>query len=107
MTEWTQAAGAFLLGRKTYEIFAGSWPNATGPADEAAALNSRPKYVASRTLANVDWSNSHLLGGDIADAVTSLRHRMVGRSRSTAAVNSRRSSTISSTGSGSGSSRSP
>src|SRR6476620_10141927 len=62
MTGWTTRAGAFLLGRKTYEIFAGSWPNASDPADGiAAALNSRPKYVASRTLERVGWNNSTLL----------------------------------------------
>lgn len=73
MTEWTKRAGAFLLGRRTYEIFAGSWPNATDPADEiAAALNTRPKYVASRTLASVSWNNAHLLAGDVAEEVAKL-----------------------------------
>src|SRR3990170_9053240 len=57
MTDWTKQAGAFLLGRKTYEIFAGSWPNSTDPGDEGAtALNTRPKFVASRTLKKVTWS---------------------------------------------------
>jgi dihydrofolate reductase len=74
MTEWTRRAGAFLLGRKTYEIFAGSWPNSTDPADEiATALNSRPKYVASRTLDAVAWNNSHLLKGDVATEVAKLK----------------------------------
>ena len=70
MTEWTKRAGAFLLGRRTYEIFAGSWPKSTDPADEiAAALNTRPKFVASRTLHEVNWSNSRLLEGDVAEEV--------------------------------------
>src|SRR4030042_6202330 len=57
MTEWTVRAGAFLLGRKTYEIFAGSWPKSTDPSDKIAmALNTRPKFVASRTLNQVRWS---------------------------------------------------
>jgi dihydrofolate reductase len=74
MTEWTKRAGAFLLGRKTYEIFAGSWPNSTDPADEiAVALNTRPKFVASRTLTSVDWNNSHLLKGDVAEEVAKLK----------------------------------
>lgn len=74
MTVWTTRAGAFLLGRKTYEIFAASWPNATDPADEnAAALNTRPKYVASRTLTTLSWNNSHLLTGNIAEEVAKLK----------------------------------
>jgi dihydrofolate reductase len=75
---WTRRAGAFLLGRKTYEIFAGSWPNATDPADEiATALNTRQKFVASRTLAAVGWNNSHLLGSDVPLLQTLLRHDLV------------------------------
>ena len=74
MTEWTKQAGAFLLGRKTYEIFAGSWPKSTDPADEIAmALNSRPKFVASRTLDKVTWNNSRLLKGDVAEEVAKLK----------------------------------
>jgi dihydrofolate reductase len=75
MTEWTVRAGAFLLGRKTYEIFAGSWPKSTDPADEiATALNTRPKYVASRTLDKVDWNNSTLLKGTLPE-VAKLKAR--------------------------------
>ena len=74
MTGWTTRAGAFLLGRKTYEIFAASWPKSTDPADESAtALNTRPKFVASRTLDKVTWSNSHLLQGDVAEEVAKLK----------------------------------
>ena len=74
MTEWTKRAGAFLLGRKTYEIFANSWPKSTDPADEnATALNTRPKFVASRTLDKLAWNNSHLLKGDVAEEVAKLK----------------------------------
>jgi dihydrofolate reductase len=74
MTDWTKRAGAFLLGRKTYEIFAGSWPKSTDPADEIAmALNTRPKFVASRTLDKLAWHNSHLLKGDVAEEVVRLK----------------------------------
>lgn len=74
MTEWTRRAGAFLFGRKTYQIFAGSWPNATDPADEiATALNTRPKYVASRTLDALHWHNSTLLSGDVVTEVKKLK----------------------------------
>jgi dihydrofolate reductase len=74
MKEWTLRAGAYLLGRKTYEIFAESWPKSTDPGDEIAmALNSKPKFVASRTLARVHWSNSTLLQGDVAQEVAKLK----------------------------------
>jgi len=74
MTEWSKRAGAFLLGRKTYEIFAASWPKSTDPADEiATALNTRPKFVASRTLDKVTWNNSHLLKGNVAEEVAKLK----------------------------------
>jgi len=55
MIDFRLFAYAFLLGRSTHEIFAAYWPKATGPADEiASALNTRPKFVASRTLDKVD-----------------------------------------------------
>jgi dihydrofolate reductase len=74
MTEWTKRAGGFLLGRKTYEIFAESWPKSTDSADKiAVALNTRPKFVASRTLNEVNWNNSILLKGDVAQEVTKLK----------------------------------
>ena len=74
MAEWTTQAGAFLLGRKTYEMFAASWPKATDAADETAtALNTRPKYVASRTIDRVTWNNSHLLKGNVAEEVQRLK----------------------------------
>jgi dihydrofolate reductase len=61
-----------LLGRKTYEIFAAHWPHAI---DEPGAdvLNSATKYVASRTLDAVEWQNSNLLEGDVAEAIARLK----------------------------------
>ena len=74
MTAWTKRAGVFLLGRKTYEIFAASWPRSTDPSDEiAVALNTRPKYVASRTLGEVTWNNAHLIKGDVVEEVARLK----------------------------------
>ena len=70
MAEWTKRADAFLLGRKTYEIFAASWPNSTDPEE---ALNIRPKFVASRTLDKVDWNNSTLLRGEVAEEIAKLK----------------------------------
>jgi dihydrofolate reductase len=68
-------AGGFLLGRRTYEIFAAYWPNA--PEDEqviAEPLNTKPKYVASTTLTDpLAWQKSTLLQGDLAMAVAALK----------------------------------
>jgi dihydrofolate reductase len=60
-----------LLGRGTYEIFAAHWPYDEGPI--ADHLNSTRKHVASRTLGRVDWSNSTLIEGDVADYVRTLK----------------------------------
>lgn len=66
--------GAMLLGRRTYEDFASFWPNQPEDNPFAALLNSRPKYVASRTLEEpLVWSNSTLLEGDAAVAVAGLK----------------------------------
>jgi dihydrofolate reductase len=68
-------AGGFLLGRRTYEIFAAYWPNA--PVEEqvvAEPLNTKPKYVASaRRTGPLEWQNSTLVEGDVAAAVAALR----------------------------------
>jgi dihydrofolate reductase len=60
-----------LLGRRTYEIFAAHWPHSDEPGAEE--LNSARKYVASRTLDSVEWNNSTLLEGDVAEAVAKLK----------------------------------
>jgi dihydrofolate reductase len=73
ITGWTDQADALLLGRRTYEIFAAYWPHVTGDDPVAAKLNSVPKYVASRTLETVEWNNSTLLNGDIAQEPANLK----------------------------------
>ena len=75
MAELIGKAGGYLLGRRTYEIFAGYWPNAPEDVQEIAEpLNTKPKHVASRTLTGpLDWQSSSLLHGDVPDAVAALK----------------------------------
>ena len=74
--DWIAAAGAFLLGRRTYELFAGYWSQVTDPGDpRATRLNALPKYVVSATLDRVRWSNSVLLQGDVAGEVAKLKRQ--------------------------------
>jgi dihydrofolate reductase len=72
-TEEVFQAGAILLGRVTYEIFAAFWPSA--PKDEGFAdrMNDIPKYVVSRTLETASWRNSTVVGGDPVEAITELK----------------------------------
>lgn len=67
-------ADAFLLGRRTYDIFVAYWPRITDPANPIASrLNTLPKCVASTTLSTVDWNHTTLITGDVAAAVTELK----------------------------------
>lgn len=76
VTEGIKDADGFLLGRKTYDIFASYWPKVTDPDDPiATALNSRPKYVASRSLDRVTWNNSSLIKGDVVAELRKLRQQ--------------------------------
>jgi dihydrofolate reductase len=70
-------AGGYLLGRRTYENFAGHWPKASAEEQVIAQpLNTKPKYVASTTLKEpLGWQNSTLLKGDVAAAVRALKQK--------------------------------
>ncbi|HEV8653641.1 MAG TPA: dihydrofolate reductase family protein [Actinomycetes bacterium] len=75
VVETLTGAGGFLLGRRTYEGFAAHWPNASEEEQVVAEpLNTKPKYVASRTLTEpLEWQNSTVLRGDVAKAVVALK----------------------------------
>ncbi len=80
LTQAVQRANSFLFGRWTYETFAGSW----GALEEmrqspiGAALNSKPKYLASTTLADPQWADTTVLSGDIAAAIGELKAKPSG-----------------------------
>src|SRR6184192_2238941 len=82
-----QRADAFLFGRRTYELFAGYWgaeERARAAAEDpgnhqiTAALNTKPKYVASTTLTDPQWADTTVLSGDLAAAIGELKARRGG-----------------------------
>ena len=72
----TLDAQALLLGRRSYEFFAATWPPRGG--ELADQLNGLPKYVVSSTLEDPDWNNSTVLKGDVVDAVSKLKQERDG-----------------------------
>jgi dihydrofolate reductase len=74
--EKTLATEALLLGRRSYEFFAATWPSRGG--ELADQMNSLPKYVVSSTLEHPDWNNSTVLKGDVVDEVSKLKQELDG-----------------------------
>jgi dihydrofolate reductase len=70
-SEMLRSIDTILLGRRTYELFAGYWPSASGP--DADRLNQLPKVVFSTTLARTEWSNSRLVKENVGDEVARLK----------------------------------
>ncbi len=75
------SADAFLFGRWTYQVFAQSWGSIPEMQDSAVgrALNSKPKFVASSTLADPRWADTTVLSGDLLAAVGELKEKPGGR----------------------------
>lgn len=70
---------AYLFGRRTYEKMAAFWPSQPDSNPIAASLNSRPKYVASRTPRELEWAHATVLTGPLAESVAALKDRIDGR----------------------------
>jgi len=76
VSSWFSQAEAILLGRTTYTLMHGYWSQVTDQDNVvAAALNGRPKYVASATLRDPEWQHTTVLSGDITDQVRRLKER--------------------------------
>jgi dihydrofolate reductase len=74
-TDLLMNSDGLLLGRKTYEIFAALWPSLSGKLPYVDKLNSMAKYVASTTLKELEWENSQLIEGDVAEGVAKLKQQ--------------------------------
>ena len=74
-TDLLKNSDGLLLGRKTYEIFAALWPSKSGELPYIDKMNSMVKYVASTTLRDLEWGNSHLIEGDAVEGVAKLRQQ--------------------------------
>jgi dihydrofolate reductase len=72
----TLETDVLLLGRKTYESFAGAWPEREGPF--ADKFNTMPKYVVTSTLAQPEWNNTTAITGDVPEEVRNLKERVDG-----------------------------
>ena len=66
-------ADAFLLGRRTWQIWAAFWPTAAADIELTERMNSIPKYVVSNTLKRADWNNTTIISGDVAAEVARLK----------------------------------
>ena len=64
---------ALLLGRRTYETFAASWPQRGSDVDNADWMNNTPKYVVSTTLESPEWQNTTVLEGDVSESIPALK----------------------------------
>jgi dihydrofolate reductase len=71
--ELMNGSDATLLGRRTYEEFAGYWPNADRADPMTAVMNGARKYVVSNSLAEATWENSFVISGDVAAELTKLK----------------------------------
>jgi len=75
VAEQYQGMDALLIGRKTYDIFAGYWPTASADIPFTALFNNSPKYVVSRTLDRADWAGTTILRAAGTSEIAPLKER--------------------------------
>jgi dihydrofolate reductase len=73
ITDQMSETKAMLMGRKTYDIFAGYWPTATDDVEMAKKFNEMPKFVASRTMKKADWQGTTVIGSDLAKDIAKIK----------------------------------
>ncbi len=76
-TDLVLSASAVLMGRRTYETFVKVWPGMSGNPF-ADKMNAMPKYVASNTLTDPEWNNTHVINGDLVAEVKRLKEQLDG-----------------------------
>jgi dihydrofolate reductase len=74
-SELLAGSDGLILGRVTYQMFAALWPPRVDTTPYAAKINSMPKYVVSDTLGELEWENSHLVAGGVAEGVAKLKEQ--------------------------------
>ena len=74
-TDLLSHSDGLLLGRRTYEFFAALFPSRSGEFAYVDRINGMAKYVASSTLSDLEWENSHLIEGDVPEAVAELKQQ--------------------------------
>lgn len=78
---WHSGAGGYLLGRRTYDIFGGYWPNVSEDHEDhamAKVINETPKYVATRSTVTKAWADTTVLTGDVPAEVAKLKAQDLG-----------------------------
>lgn len=70
-----EKSDGLILGRKTYQIFATLWPALAGTVPYVDKINSMAKYVASTTLTDLQWENSHPIDGDVVEGIAALKEQ--------------------------------